>query len=86
MLGAKNTCKDRWRQVLQEAERIPHKHLITMETAISVDQTTQMQSKNLQLVVPRSIAMTYTPKQQEWLMSVDSFIGYVKEKQAKAFG
>ena len=27
MLGAKSTCKDRWRQVLQEANRIPAKHL-----------------------------------------------------------
>lgn len=86
MLGAKSTCKDRWRQVLQEASRIPHKHLITLEAAISVDQTTQMQGKNLQLVVPRSIATTYTPMQQEWLMSVESFIGFVKEKQVRAFG
>ena len=85
MLGAKSTCKDRWRQVLQEASRIRNKHLITLETAISVDQTTQMQSKNLQLVVPRSVSATYTPKQQEWLMSVEDFIGYVKEKQMRAF-
>lgn len=85
MLGAKSTCKDRWRQVLQEASRIRNKHLITMETAISVDQTTQMQSKNLQLVVPRSVSATYTPKQQEWLMLVEDFIGYVKEKQMRAF-
>ncbi|WP_419627422.1 type II restriction endonuclease, partial [Thiolapillus sp.] len=32
MLGAKSTCKDRWRQVLSEAERIPDKHLLTLET------------------------------------------------------
>jgi hypothetical protein len=33
MLGAKTTCKDRWRQVLTEAIKIPHKHLFTLETA-----------------------------------------------------
>lgn len=27
MLGAKTTCKDRWRQVLNEADRIRDKHL-----------------------------------------------------------
>ena len=84
MLGAKSTCKDRWRQVLQEANRIPHKHLITLEAAISVDQTTQMQSKKLQLVVPSPVAVTYTSKQREWLMSVEDFINHVKEKQFRA--
>ena len=27
MLAAKSTCKDRWRQILQEAVKIPRKHL-----------------------------------------------------------
>lgn len=35
MLGAKSTCKDRWRQVLAEANRIDYKHLLTLESAIS---------------------------------------------------
>ena len=29
MLGAKSTCKDRWRQVLPEAAKIPHKSVYT---------------------------------------------------------
>jgi len=35
MLGVKTTCKDRWRQVLAEANRISEKHLLTLEPAIS---------------------------------------------------
>lgn len=35
MLGVKSTCKDRWRQVLIEANRINRKHLLTLEVAIS---------------------------------------------------
>src|SRR4029079_2208719 len=31
MLAAKTTCKDRWRQVLDEAKRIRSKHLLTLE-------------------------------------------------------
>lgn len=27
LLGAKSTCKDRWRQVLTEGARVPAKHL-----------------------------------------------------------
>ena len=40
MLGAKSTCKDRWRQVLGEAAKIPRKHLLTLEPGISEPQTT----------------------------------------------
>lgn len=34
MLGAKSTLKDRWRQVLSEAERIETKHLLTLVPSI----------------------------------------------------
>lgn len=81
MLGAKSTCKDRWRQVLAEADRITHKHLLTLEAAISVHQTDEMISKNLQLVVPGSIHKTYTDKQRAWLMDVTSFIKVLIQKQ-----
>ena len=81
MLGAKSTCKDRWRQVLAEADRIEHKHLLTLEAAISANQTNEMIQKNLQLVIPKPIHKTYTPIQQEWLMDVNSFISMLKEKQ-----
>ena len=59
MLGAKSTCKDRWRQVLSEADRIPNKHLLTLEPGISENQTNQMIRSNLQLVVPAAIHKTY---------------------------
>lgn len=81
MLGAKSTCKDRWRQVLAEAKRIDHKHLLTLESAISVYQTDEMQSQKVQLVVPRPIHRTYTPAQQNWLMDVSSFIELLLHKQ-----
>ncbi|WP_171045133.1 type II restriction endonuclease [Pseudoalteromonas rubra] len=78
MLGAKTTCKDRWRQVLVEASRIKRKHLITMEPAISEAQTTQMDSMNLQLVVPDALHSTYQPTQANWLLSFHDFISDVK--------
>ena len=81
MLGAKSTCKDRWRQVLAEADRIENKHLLTLEAAISTHQTDEMKSKNLQLVIPRAIHKTYTPAQQAWLMDVISFMHLLKIRQ-----
>ena len=42
MLAVKSTCKDRWRQILAEADRLPVKHLLTLEPGISVAQTDEM--------------------------------------------
>lgn len=74
MLGVKTTCKDRWRQVLVEAARIPAKHLLTLEPSISEMQTNEMIAHKLQLVIPESIRSSYTPFQQSWLMNIESFI------------
>jgi EcoRII C terminal len=82
MLGVKSTCKDRWRQVLAEADRIEHKHLLTLETAISSNQTDEMQTKSLQLVLPHRLHDSYTEPQRKWLMDVSSFIALVQERQA----
>jgi EcoRII C terminal len=81
MLGSKSTLKDRWRQVLDEADRITHKHLLTLEPGISEAQTDAMKNRNLQLVVPQSIHTTYKADQQKWLMNVANFIGLVEERQ-----
>jgi hypothetical protein len=55
MLGVKTTAKDRWRQILTEAERIQHKHLATLEAGISDRQLTEMSHRNVILVMPRQI-------------------------------
>jgi len=81
MLGLKTTCKDRWRQILAEADRIREKHLLTLESGISERQTTEMQSKFLFLVLPISIHDTYTSSQRNWLLSVAEFIETVLFKQ-----
>jgi len=81
MLGSKSTCKDRWRQVLAEADRIATKHLFTIEAAISEPQTSEMQAKSLQLVLPSQLHLTYTPAQRTWLMDLEGFIELVAARQ-----
>lgn len=76
LLGAKTTCKDRWRQVLSEGARVERKHLVTIEAAISTSQTDEMEANHLQLVVPRGIRSTYTAAQREWLMTLEGFIDH----------
>jgi hypothetical protein len=78
MLGVKTTCKDRWRQVLSEAVRIPHKHLLTLEPGISKNQTDEMKFNNLTLVLPKSIHQSYSDEQRMDLLSVGQFIHIVK--------
>lgn len=82
MLGVKSSCKDRWRQVLVEADRISNKHLLTLEAAISKGQTDEMEAKNLQLVVPSILHDTYTADQKKWLMNISEFTHYVLSKQS----
>lgn len=80
LLGAKTTCKDRWRQVLSEGDRVTIKHLVTLEAGISESQTAEMKAKGLQLVVPASLQPTYTPQQRQWLYSLADFIQEVRSK------
>lgn len=80
MLGAKSTCKDRWRQVLTEADKIPKKHLLTLERGISGDQTNQMQAEDLQLIVPQGLQNTYNEDQQSWLWTLSDFINEVRSR------
>jgi len=81
MLGVKLTLKERWRQVLNEAERIDIKHLITLEPAISKYQTDQIRAANLQLVIPKSIHATYRETQRKQLITVTDFLALVKQRQ-----
>ncbi len=81
MLGSKSTVKDRWRQVLSEASRIEEKHLLTLEPAVSVNQTDEMRAKQLQLVVPDRIRQTYRPVQQTWLMTMSGFLDLLSCRQ-----
>lgn len=80
-LASKSSAKDRWRQVLAEADRIEEKHLLTLEPGISENQTNEMKSRKLSLVLPKSIHSSYSANQQAWLMDVAGFIGLVRERQ-----
>lgn len=81
MLGAKTSCKDRWRQVLAEADRIETKHLLTLEPGISESQTEEMRNADLQLVLPHPLHDTYRPSQRAQLMNMSEFLSLVKARQ-----
>uniref|UniRef100_UPI0040564830 type II restriction endonuclease n=1 Tax=Candidatus Electronema sp. TaxID=2698783 RepID=UPI0040564830 len=83
ILGLKASCKDRWRQILSEADRIDKKHLLTLEAPISRKQTDQMRTMGVQLVLPKKLHQAYLPGQQDWLLTVSDFMQHVLEKQGR---
>lgn len=80
-LAAKTTCKDRWRQVLNEADRLRGKprFLCTLQQGISGAQMDEMQAENVILVVPRPYIRTYPGDRQSRIWTVEDFVRYVKE-------
>ncbi len=82
-LAAKTSCKDRWRQVLAEADRIDVKHLLTLEPGISIAQTAEMKDQNLRLVLPEKLHASFRPEQLSDLMSVSGFLVLVQARQRK---
>jgi len=85
MLGVKSTCKERWRQVLSEAERIKKKHLLTLEPGISQNQTNEMIARDLQLVLPQQLHTTYRPSQQSWLINLAEFLKIVRARESNRY-
>lgn len=83
VLGAKTTCKDRWRQVTTEADRVEKKYLFTLQQGISRNQLREMADENVHLVVPESHIKTFPEECQAGISNLSSFIAMVKDKQSR---
>jgi chaperone required for assembly of F1-ATPase len=90
MLGVKSTSKDRWRQVMTEADRIPQKHLCTLEAGISTKQTDEMRRslrratkghRSAMSLPPAGLHATYTSAQRSGLLSVADFVEFARGRQ-----
>lgn len=74
MLAVKTTCKDRWRQVLSEANRISLKHLFTLQKGITGSQLSEMEDAGLQLVVPEPNLAFFPPEHRKKILPLSLFI------------
>ena len=83
VLAAKTTCKDRWRQIINEADRLRdgRKYLCTLQQGISTTQMDEMESEGVTLVVPRAYISTYPKDRQNRIWSVSKFVNYLKDLQ-----
>ena len=82
-LAAKTTCKDRWRQVLNEADRLKGepKYLCTLQQGISIAQMDEMQAENVILVVPKPYIRTYPVERQNRIWTLADFVKYVQRTE-----
>ena len=78
MLASKSSLKDRWRQMTKEADRIPQKHLFTLQPSISLAQTEEIRHQEVQLVLPRPIHDTFKLEQKPFLLDLRGFINLIK--------
>lgn len=80
-LAAKTTCKDRWRQVLNEADRLRDrpKYLCTLQQGISPAQMDEMQEEQVILVVPKAYIQTYPEDRRNRIWTLERFVSFVKE-------
>lgn len=83
-LAAKTTCKDRWRQVINEADRLRGfpKYLCTLQQGISPAQMDEMQAENVILVVPKPYIASYPADRRDRIWTVSKFVNYVREVEA----
>ncbi len=78
MLAVKTTCRDRWRQIINEADRIKCKHLLTLQEGVSENQFREMTQADVRLIVPETLIQRYPKLVQPHLQSLESFIGDIR--------
>lgn len=83
-LAAKTTCKDRWRQVINEADRLRgyNKFLCTLQQGVSSAQLDEMKAEKVVLVVPKPYIKSFPKDKQEDIWTLSDFVKYVKAIEA----
>jgi len=78
IVGVKTTCKDRWRQVLNEGRRVEEKHLLTIQPSISTNQLNEMNKAGVRLIVPEKLHGNYPSQGRMKLLTVSAFVDGIK--------
>ena len=81
VLASKTTCKDRWRQILNEADRVKIKHLFTLQQGISKNQLEEMYKYDVCLVVPKQYLKSFPEDFRDRILTLDGFVKHVQFKQ-----
>lgn len=84
-VGAKTTTKERWQQLVAEAQRIGVRHMVTMDKDLNGTKVHTMKLKNVVPVLPSPLIVDqYGDK--DWkgdLMSVGAFVEMAEDRQRR---
>lgn len=83
IVGIKTTCKDRWRQVLNEGKRVRNKYILTTQAGISANQLEEMHESRVSLIVPKPIQKQYPSGSSMELISMEKFIKFIHNTLSK---
>ncbi|MDW8260953.1 MAG: type II restriction endonuclease [Phycisphaerales bacterium] len=78
MLAVKTTCKDRWRQILNEADRIRVKHLLTLQEGVSEAQYFEMKQAGVRLVAPQPLHDKFPSAIRPELLTLEQFLREIR--------
>lgn len=81
VLASKTTCKDRWRQIINEADRVKTKHLFTLQQGISKNQLEEMYKYDVCLVVPKPYLTSFPADFRDKILTLDTFVNHVQTVQ-----
>lgn len=81
VLASKTTCKDRWRQILNEADRVKTKHLFTLQQGISKNQLEEMYKYDVCLVVPEPYVKSFPEEFRERILTLGKFVNHIQQIQ-----
>lgn len=81
VLASKTTCKDRWRQILNEADKVKTKHLFTLQQGISKNQLEEMYKYDVCLVVPKNYISSFPHEFRDKILTLETFVNLVQSKQ-----
>ncbi len=74
VLALKTTCKDRWRQVLNEGKRVVVKDLLTLQPEMSRAQLEEMKAAGLRLTVPAPLHTGWQTPEGVRLLTVEELM------------
>ena len=72
-VGAKTSARERWRQILDEADGAEHKYLLTLQP-VSMAALEQMSLRGLRVIVPSPLQRQFDRSARRMLLSVDAFV------------
>jgi type II restriction enzyme len=81
VLASKTTCKDRWRQILNEADNVKTKYLFTLQQGISKNQLEEMYKYNVCLIVPKLYLKSFPESFRERILTLEKFVSKVQLAQ-----